>query len=138
MADCGIGNKLLPFIGTGRSQAELKTQFHIVEPSLWVLKCLQKVQPLSLQSAASNTTKVGAGQRKTCPLSCFQRAAQQSSRMNEILSCWSAVVPLLGQVLDVQQHGILLRPHLITYQQVGHQFGAQSCKRGEKHLLLPR
>lgn len=38
------------------------------------------------------------------------------------------VVLMLGQVLDVQQHGVLLRPQLVSYQQVGHQLGAQSCR----------
>lgn len=35
---------------------------------------------------------------------------------------------MLGQVLHVQQHGVLLRPQLVSYQQVGHQLGAQSCR----------
>lgn len=38
------------------------------------------------------------------------------------------VVLMLGQVLHVQQHGVLLRPQLVSYQQVGHQLGAQSCR----------
>lgn len=35
-------------------------------------------------------------------------------------------IPALGQVLDIQQHGILLRPQLVSDQQVGHELGAQS------------
>lgn len=39
---------------------------------------------------------------------------------------------LLGQVLDVQQHGVLLGPQLVSYQQVGHQLGAQSCNNTKR------
>lgn len=41
-------------------------------------------------------------------------------------------VLVLGQVLDVQQHGVLLRPQLVSYQQMSHQLRAQSCKTRNK------
>lgn len=44
----------------------------------------------------------------------------------------------LGQVLDVQQHGVLLRPQLVSYQEVGHQLGAQSWKTSKAEWGLTR
>lgn len=36
---------------------------------------------------------------------------------------------LLSQVLDVQQHGVLLRPQLVPDNKVRHQLGAESWKQ---------
>lgn len=46
-------------------------------------------------------------------------------------------VLVLGQVLNVEQHGVLLRPQLVSYQQVGHQLGAQSWKKSKESKSKP-
>lgn len=40
---------------------------------------------------------------------------------------------MLSQVLNIQQHGVLLRPQLVSYQQVSHQLGAQSWRTNKRH-----
>lgn len=57
----------------------------------------------------------------------------QLSKVQEWMKCGPVLVLVLSQVLDVQQHGVLLCPHLVALQQVGHQLRAQSV-----YVLLKR